>query len=175
MKVDLHIRPMFFVSRYAIAFSTFVFLSAFFLQDENASGKLTYKGKSKSFDVALKHAYFISGPDTFDHNKIIRRLIISDKNLVDRINTCTTMRCPDQYMDGIQLDLDAAKKVLYWVVLDNQKVQYSGTAVMEALELTTNTAEKIAGKIKIDDSAAGGPTLDVTFDASLLKAYTKYE
>jgi hypothetical protein len=57
-------------------------------------------------------------------------------------------------------------------VLNGQRVQYSGTARPSTLTLTTDTPGRIAGKFVVDDSAAGGPQVDIAFDAALVKEMT---
>lgn len=136
-------------------------------------GKLVYKTGSKSFDMNIKSAYFIVGPDGFDSGKKIRRLIFTTNALDDKIKSCGAMNCVDQYIEGMQVDLDAAPRLLYWVSLNNQLVQYSGTAQNEFLTLTTDTPDRLAGTLKLDQSASGGPVVDVTFDAKLVKTFAK--
>lgn len=150
-------------------------LASFQSADENARGNLRYKGPKSDFEVKFKYAYFVSGPDAFDSGKTIRRLIFTASDISDKLKSCENLRCGDRYMDGIQFDLDAGRRLLYWMSLNKQLVQYSGTAENEALTLTTNTADKISGKLLVNDTAAGGPTVEVEFDAIILKAYKKYD
>ena len=42
-----------------------------------------------------------------------------------------------------------------------------------ALKLTTDTPQRLAGKLTIDDSAAGGAKASIDFDATMLKEFTK--
>jgi hypothetical protein len=142
-------------------------------QSENASGTLIYKSSKKVFNVPVKFAHFMTGPDAFDPKKKIRRLVFTGKDLEAKIKSCDAMNCPDTSIEGIQIDLDAAPRLLYWVNLDNGLVQYSGTAANEILTLTTESTSRLAGTIKLDASAGGGPALVVKFDASLLKNFTK--
>lgn len=83
------------------------------------------------------------------------------------------MNCTDPEIEGIQVDLDAAHRILYWVNLNGQLVQYSGTAPYEELTLTTDSKEQLAGTLKFDHSVAGGPMVDVTFNAKILKTFAK--
>ena len=39
----------------------------------------------------------------------------------------------------------------------------------EVLKTTANDAKRIAGKLTFDDAGAGGPKVDVEFDAALTK------
>jgi len=150
-------------------------LTSFLSADDNARGNLKYKGPKSDFEIKFKYAYFVSGPDAFDSGKTIRRLIFTASDISDKLKACENLRCGDRYMDGIQFDLDAGRRVLYWMSLDKQLVQYSGTVEKEALKLTNDTADKIAGKLVVNDSAAGGPAVEVEFDAPILKAYKKYD
>jgi hypothetical protein len=148
-------------------------ITSFIVQSENASGTLTYKSSKKVFNIPLKYAHFLTGPDAFDAKKTIRRLVFTGKDMEAKIKSCDAMNCPDTSIEGIQIDLDAAPRILYWINLDNGLVQYSGTAAYDILALTTDSKGRLAGTIKIDASAGGGPTLAVKFDAKLLKNFTK--
>ena len=69
------------------------------------------------------------------------------------------------------LDLDASRRLNYWVVFNDQRVQHSGTAEPAALKLTAENPARLAGKLVIDDSAAGGPRVDIEFDAPLIREF----
>jgi len=157
---------------FVLAACTLLLLSFTFRSDVG-KGKLAYKTGSKSFDMNIKSASFIAGPDGFDSGRKIRRLIFTTAALDDKIKSCGAMNCVDQYMEGLQVDLDAAPRLLYWISLNNQLVQYSGTAQNEFLTLTIDTPDRLAGTLKFDQSASGGPVVDVTFDAKLMKMFTK--
>ena len=146
---------------------------AFNTRSDAGKGKLVYKTGSKAFDMNIKSAYFIAGPDGFDSGKKIRRLIFTTNTLDDKIQSCGAMNCVDQYIEGLQVDLDAAPRLLYWISLNNQLVQYSGTAQNEFMTLTADTQDHLAGTLKFDQSASGGPVVDVTFDAKLVKTFAK--
>lgn len=148
-------------------------LLSFITHSDAGKGKLVYKTGSKSFDMNIKSAYLIAGPDGFDSGKKIRRLIFTTNPLDDKIKSCGAMNCVDQYIEGLQVDLDAAPRLLYWISLNNQLVQYSGTAQNEFLTLTADTPDHLAGTLKFDQSASGGPAVDVTFDAKLVKTFAK--
>lgn len=158
--------------RFLLTACTLLLLS-FITRSDVGKGKLVYKTGSKSFDMTIKSAYFIAGPDGFDSDKKIRRLIFTTSTLDDKIKSCSAMNCVDQYIEGMQVDLDAAPRLLYWISLNNQLVQYSGTAQNEFLTLTTDSPGQLAGTLKFDQSASGGPVVDVTFDAKLVKTFAK--
>lgn len=158
------------LSKGLLSFLLFVALS-FTTVKENCQGKLFYKAGKKAFDIDLKYAHFITGPDTFDPKKKIRRLIFTANPLDEKIKSCKVFNCVDQYIEGIQVDLDAAPRLLYWVSVNGQLVQYSGTSVNETLSLSKDSQERLAGTLKFDDSAAGGPVVEVTFDAAMMKNF----
>ena len=121
-----------------------------------------------------KFVYLVKGPDAVDRNMIIRHVIFSATDLGAKIAACNTMSCTDADLgSGITVDLDAGPRLNYWVVLNDQRVQYSGTAQPAALVLTADTPARLAGKLTIDDSAAGGPLVDIEFDAPMLKEMKK--
>ena len=85
------------------------------------------------------------------------------------MKACKKMNCLSADLDdGVTVDLVAGPRLNYWVALKGQMVQYSGTAKPETLKATANTAAKVAGKLAIDDSAAGGGKIDIEFDVPLL-------
>ena len=141
----------------------------------DAKGTLNYKGKSKDFAITLKYAHLVKGPDTMDPKRTIRRVILSATDLTAKIQACKTMDCSDDDLnDGIEIDIVAGgPRLLYWLAVNDGLVQYSGTQKPTALVATTDSADRLAGKITFDDSAAGGAKLDATFDATLLKTFDK--
>ncbi|MEO6283531.1 MAG: hypothetical protein ABIN80_04495 [Dyadobacter sp.] len=172
MKIRYHVQRHLRLISGLTGFAVFIFLLAFVAAD-HSKGKLVYKGPKKTFNVDLQFARFVIGPDAFDDKKKIRRLIFTGTNIDEKIKSCDAMNCVDVHIEGLQVDLDAAPRLLYWVSLNGQLVQYSGTAVTETLSLTTDSQERLAGTLKFDQSAAGGPTVEVTFDAPLLKTFAK--
>ena len=84
------------------------------------------------------------------------------------------MSCSDGGItEGMTIDFDAGPRLNYWFVGNNQMVQYSGTAEPASLKLTADTPQRLAGKWDHDDSAAGGPRVQIEFDASLVREITK--
>ena len=71
--------------------------------------------------------------------------------------------------EGMTVDLDAGPRLNYWFVANDQRVQYSGTADPASLKLTTDAPQRLAGKWDLDARAAGGPRVQLEFDAALLK------
>lgn len=140
--------------------------------DSSASGTVTYQAKSGAVTAAPKYAFLVKGPDAVDKSRVIRHLILSTTDLGAKIGGCKTMSCTDADLgDGMTVDLDAGPRLNYWVVFNGQKVQYSGTVQPAALKITIDAPSRLAGKLVIDDSAAGGARVDVEFDASLVKEF----
>lgn len=141
---------------------------------EKAKGTLTYKGAKKTFTVSLTHAYLVKGPDTFDKEKTIRRLVFTTSDFSAAIKGADALNDFDgKLMEGMIVELVDGPRLNYWVVLNNQLVQNSGVVEPTALKATADTPEHLAGKLKFDDSKADGPKVDVDFDAPLLKTFTK--
>ncbi len=141
---------------------------------EKAKGTLTYKGSAKTFMVELKHAYLVKGPDMFEKGKTIRRLVLSPDDFSAAIKGSEAMDGIDgKLKEGMIVDLLDGPRLNYWIVLNNQLVQYSGTVEPGALTSSVHSADHVAGKLVIDDSSAGGPKIDVEFDAPLLKSFAK--
>jgi hypothetical protein len=139
----------------------------------DAKGTITYKGKSGPIVVAIKHAYMVKGPD-FVSGKIIRRVVLSVADVSSKLSACATMMCSDgDITEGMTIDFDAGPRLNFWFVGNNQLVQYSGTAEPASLKLTTDTPQRLAGKWDFDGSAAGGPKVQIEFDAPMVKEITK--
>ena len=151
-------------------FVTLAFAVTAAAADGTAKGSLTYQAKAGPITMTPKFVYLVKGPDAVDTNMIIRHVIFSATDLGAKIAACNTMSCTNSNLgNGMTVDLDAGPRLNYWVVLNDQRVQYSGTARPAALVLTTNTPARLAGKLSIDDAAAGGPKVDIEFDVPLSK------
>ena len=134
-----------------------------------AKGNLSYKGTT----VTLKHAYFVKGPDAIDPKTIIRRLILSKDDLGASIRACKTMSCVDgEITEGMQVDFDAGPRLNYWVALNGGRLQYSGIAEPSVVKVVGDDVKRLAGKLSIDATAAGGPRVEAEFAATLLKEFT---
>ena len=133
-----------------------------------AKGSLTHKGKA----VALAHAYLVTGPDAVDSKKTVRRLILTGKDLGAKMRGCQTMSCTDgEVTEGLVVDIDGGPRLNYWMALNDQKVQHSGTQRPAALKATADEPKRLAGKLSFDDTASSGPKVDVEFDAGLVKEF----
>jgi hypothetical protein len=138
-----------------------------------AKGTITYQSKAGAIVVTIKHAYLVKGPDVVS-GKIIRRVVLSVADVAAKLSACGTMLCSDGDIgEGMTIDFDAGPRLNYWFVGNNQLVQYSGTAEPASLKLTADTPQRLAGRWDIDESAAGGPRVQIEFDAPLVKEVTK--
>ena len=133
-----------------------------------AKGTLSHKGKS----VTLAHAYLVTGPDAVDTKTTIRRLILTTKDLRAKIRGCQAMICSDgEVTEGLVVDIVAGPRLNYWMALNDQKVQHSGTQPPASLRASADDPKRLAGKLSFDDSGASGPKVDVEFDAALVKEF----
>ena len=153
----------------ALAYAFAFLASAAAAADGEAKGTLSYKGKILTF----RYAYFIKGPDQVDPKKIIRRIILTSSDVEAKLRACRTMSCVDgEIPEGIEVNLDAGPRLNYWLTLNNQMLQYSGTARPEVMKIAGQDPKRLAGTLAIDDTAAGGPKVDAEFTAILLKELT---
>lgn len=131
----------------------------------DAKGTLVYKGKTAN----VKYAYLVQGPDAIS-KKPIKRLILSTTDLAAKIATCKKMSCTDSDLgDGMSVNIDGGERIDFWFVQNDQKVQYSGTEPAASLAAKVNDGKRLAGTLRFDKTAAGGPKVDVEFDAALAK------
>jgi hypothetical protein len=138
-----------------------------------AAGSISYQSKGGLITVWPKYAYLVKGPDTVTGNTV-RRVVLSATDLAPKLRTCATMMCGDGDMtEGMTIDLDAGARINYWFVAEGQRVQYSGTAEPSSLRLNSNTDQRVAGSWRLDARPAGGPQVQIDFDAALLKIFAK--
>ncbi|MEO8751148.1 MAG: hypothetical protein ABI624_00560 [Casimicrobiaceae bacterium] len=148
----------------AVAFGA----SSVFAAAGDAKGTVTYKGRT----ATIKYAYLVKGPDMVS-KQTIRRLILSANDIGARIAACKTMGCTDgDLTEGLEVNFDSGPRLNYWMVLNGQKIQYSGTLKPEVLATSASDARRMAGKLVFDDAGAGGPKVDIEFDAALVKEAT---
>jgi hypothetical protein len=55
--------------------------------------------------------------------------------------------------------------------MNGQMVQYSGTADPSVFTATADAPDRLAGSLKIDSMGGGVGTLEVEFDATLVKEF----
>jgi hypothetical protein len=131
----------------------------------DAKGTVVYKART----IDVKYAYVVQTTDAMS-SKPMRRLVLSPKDIGAKIDACAKMSCVDGDLDdGIEFDFVDGPRLNYWLVMNGQKVQYSGTEPKESLVSTANDGKRIAGTLKFDKTSAGGPKVDVTFDAPMVK------
>ena len=134
----------------------------------DASGTLAYKGRT----VAFKYAWLVKGPYVRDPVRTVRRLILSANDIGAAIQACKTVSCVDgQVTEGMTVDFDVSPRLDYWVALNGQKIQYSGAAMPDAFSARANDPGHLAGKLAIDDVAAGGPRVEAEFDVTVFKTF----
>ena len=111
--------------------------------------------------ITLKHAWLFKGPDAGETKKIIRKLILSADDIGAKVAACKTMRCTDPDLNsGMTVDLDAGPRLNYWVVLDNQRVQHSGTAApARTLHYEASDASQLSSTMSCQRCASGGCTV----------------
>ena len=135
------------------------------LANGTAKGTIVYKDRT----VTVKHAYLVKGPDAMTKQPA-RKIILSVADQGKAIAKCQRMMCLDGDMDdGLSIALDIGPRFGYWMVLNGQKIQYSGTAELKTITFTQEDAKRLAGKVVFDASKAGGPKVDIEFDAPLVK------
>jgi len=130
-----------------------------------AKGTIAYKDRT----VQVKHAYLVKGPDAMTKQPA-RKIILAVADQGKAIAKCQRMMCLDGDMDdGLSIVLDIGPRFGYWMVLNGQKIQYSGTGELKDIVFTQEDGKRLAGKVAFDASKAGGPKVDIEFDAPLVK------
>jgi hypothetical protein len=139
----------------------------------DAKGTLTYTSKTGPIVVTVTHAYLFKGPDAVSGDTI-RRVVLSTSDISAKLKACQSMMCSSGGIgEGMTVDFDAGPRLHYWFVANNQMVQYSGTAVTDSAKLTTDAPDRVAGTLTIDGRTAGGPLVQVEFDARLVNQVKK--
>ena len=135
---------------------------------DTAGGNLSYKGRT----AALKYAWLATGPSDMEPGKTVRRLVLSSTDIGAKLQACKTFSCTDgSVTEGATVDFTGGPRLNYWTAMNGQKIQYSGTARPETFAARVNDAGHLAGRLAIDDTAAGGPKLDAEFDVKVLKDF----
>lgn len=139
-----------------------------------ASGTINFQSKGGPIVVNVANVYLVKGPDAVS-GKTIRQLIFTSADVGAKLQACASMMCAGgNVTEGMTVDFDVGPRLNYWLAGNGQKVQYSGTAKPdETLKLTADTAQRLAGTLTIDDGATGGAKVNVKFDATLAKQFTK--
>ena len=135
---------------------------------DTASGTASFK----SYSSALKYGWLVRSPDEMDASKIKLSLYFSSTDVGAKIKACATLSCANLALeDGAMVDYSDARHLGYAVKLNGQRVQYSGGTEGAAFKLTSNTPGRLVGRLRIDDSAAGGAKVDADFDLTLVNTF----
>lgn len=142
--------------------------------EDRATGILTLKSKSGVLTFTPKFAYLVKGPDVVDNSVKVRHLILSTVDLGKKIAACQTLSCADQdLLNGMTVDFDAGPRLNYRVTLNDQRVQYSGTVKLDAFTANANSPGRFAGRLRFDATEAGGPVVDLEFDATVMAEFQR--
>lgn len=138
---------------------------------DHAEGTLTVQAEAKPLKMELKHAYYVSGPDTFEPGKMTRRVVFAGDDLAATIRACADVGCATAPPgDGLMLELDDAGSPRYWAHV--QPMQYSGSVDSGGLVLKADTPDRLAGTLTIANS---GVKTTIEFDATLLKTFAPHQ
>jgi hypothetical protein len=137
---------------------------------EPAKGTVTQGSRT----TAIQHAWLVVGPDAMDPKTVVRQLVLSSADIGAKIKACAKMSCVSGLVeDGMTVDI-GGPRLNFWVALNGQRVQYSGTEARSALAATVDDGKRLAGTLRIDKTTSGGSKVEVQFDASLAKSFTAY-
>lgn len=158
-----------------LAATTAVILSAAALAAAvgTAKGTATYKSRKGPVTVTFTHAALVVGPDVVS-GKPMRRLVLSTRDVSAAIKACESMMCSSGNIEeGMTVDFIDEPRLGYWFVANGQLIQHSGVIKPEVATLSTDRPDHLAGTLTFDQSTSGGPSVAVTFDASLVKTLKK--
>ncbi len=156
------------LSRALVLALGFLFCSGIAIAADKATGSLDYKGRGAEF----KYAWLVTGPSDFDAGTTIRRIVLSSTDIGAELKSCTTFSCTDGVVsEGMTADFTGGPRIEYWVVMNDQMIQYSGTAMPATFTASADDPGHLAGTLAIDDSAAGGPKITAVFDVTVLKDF----
>jgi hypothetical protein len=130
------------------------------LAADRVSGTVNFK----TYAAAVKYAWLVRGPDEMDASKTVLRIYLSSADIGAKIKACKTLSCADSALeDGAMVDYSDARHLGYAVRLNGERVQYSGGTNGDAFTLSTNKPDHLVGKLHIDDSAADGARVEVSW------------
>lgn len=162
-------QPCAFAIALGISLPSLAIHSTFAASGDSAKGTLTVETQDKPASVELAHAYLISGPDSFDEKKMTRRIVFTKSDERATIEACEHVSCATlSSSDGMTIDLPEGSAPNWWAHV--HPVQYSGTEDADALKLSVDTPERLAGSFKISTSAVSA---SIVFDAPLVKSFPK--
>lgn len=98
--------------------------------------------------------------------------MLSAADIGTRLSACKTFSCTDgEVTEGATVDFVGGPRINDWIAMNGQKGQYSGTAPPDVFSAKGNDPARLAGRLAIDDTAAGGPKLDADVDVALLNDF----
>lgn len=166
MKTSNHASPIALLPVFVAAM--FTLASPAVLASDAASGTVAFK----TFSSTVKFAYLVRGPHEFIPNQTVSRIYLSSSDIGAKIKACQTLSCADGALtDGAMVDYGDARHLDYALRLNGERAQYSGSTDADAFTLTTNKADHLAGKVHIDDTAAGGGKVDASFDVTVMSTF----
>jgi hypothetical protein len=135
-----------------------------------ASGQAIGTVKYKDKTVTLQHAYLIVGDN---HGTRVRKVILSAVDIEDQIaGASSLMGASGKMREGISFELDETMPFVgYWMAIVDQSMQVSAPLDAKLFVTTTNTPQRVAGKVSFDQTGSGGPKVEVSFDAALTKSF----
>jgi hypothetical protein len=151
--------------------SNLVALPALASESTMASGTLSVEGPNEPLAVTLAHAYYVTGPNRFGETRTVRSVVFTADDQRAAIDACADLSCTRlSSRDGLKIDLDESGMVNWWAHIAT--VQYSSTETGDALTLSVDSADRVAGTFKLSGS---GATTSIEFDASLVRDFSKKE
>jgi len=134
---------------------------------DSATGTLSVEGPDKTLSAALTHAYVVVGPDTFEPEKITRRIVFTPQDERATIMACKDVSCATlSGSDGLTVSLREGSTPAWWAHV--YPIQYSGSTGADALKTTVDTADRLAGTFTLDNP---GAKATIEFDATLVKTF----
>ena len=138
-------------------------------QGGSAKGTLTLQGSDGPLSVTFAHAYYITGPGSFDNTQKERRIVFTAEDHATAITECAAYRCAQlALIDGLTFFLADQDMANWWAHVG--QTQMSGTAIGSALNLSSDSPDHLAGTFKIGGGGASA-TATIAFDAKLTKAF----
>lgn len=138
-------------------------------QGGSAKGTLTLQGSDGPLSVTFAHAYYITGPGSFDKTQKERRIVFTAEDHAAAITECAAYRCAQlALIDGLTFFLADQGMANWWAHVG--QTQNSGVAMSSDVKLSVNTPDHLAGTFKIGGGGASA-TATIDFDVKLTKAF----
>ena len=97
-------------------------------QGGSAKGTLTLQGSDGPLSVTFAHAYYITGPGSFDNTQKERRIVFTAEDHAAAITECAAYRCAQlALIDGLTFFLADQDMANWWAHVG--QTQMSGTAI----------------------------------------------